>query len=37
MTFQDLIKFVFPIGLPKGSRFIIKSLLDIDRRVYLSE
>jgi hypothetical protein len=37
MTFQDLIKFVFPMGPSEGSRFIIKSSLDVDGRVYLSE
>jgi len=37
MTFQDLITFVFPTGPPEGKRFIIKSSLDIDGKVFLSE
>ena len=37
MTFQDLIKFVFPIGFPEGKRFVIKSSLDTDGKVFLSE
>ena len=37
MTFQDLIKFVFPMGPPEEKRFIIKSLLDIYGKVFLSE
>ena len=37
MTFHDLITFVFPMGPPEGKRFVIKSSLDIDGRVFLSE
>jgi len=37
MTFQDLIKFVFPMGPPEGKRFVIKSSLDVDGKVFLSE
>lgn len=37
MTFQDLITFVFPMGSPEGKRFIIKSSLDTDGKVFLSE
>ena len=37
MTFQDLIKFVFPMGSPKGERFVMKSLLDVDGKIFLSE
>ena len=37
MTFQDLTNFVFPIGLPEGKRFITKSSLDSDGKVFLSE
>jgi hypothetical protein len=37
MTFQDLTKFVFPIGPPEGKRFITKSSLDTDGKVFLSE
>jgi hypothetical protein len=35
MTFQDLTKFVFPMG--QGKRFITKSSLDVDGKVFLSE
>jgi hypothetical protein len=37
MTFQDLIKFVFPMGPPEGKRFVIKSSLDADGKVFLSD
>jgi hypothetical protein len=37
MTFQDLVKFVFPTGPPEGKRFVVKSSLDIDGKVFLSE
>ena len=37
MTFKDLIKFVFPMGPPEGKRFVIKSSLDINGKVFLSE
>src|SRR3954462_2491851 len=37
MTFQDLTEFVFPMGPPEGKRFITKSSLDTDGRVFLSE
>ena len=37
MTFQDLIKFVFPMGSPEGKRFVMKSSLDVDGKVFLSE
>jgi len=37
MTFQDLVKFVFPMGPPEGKRFVIKSSLDVDGRVFLLE
>lgn len=37
MTFQDLIKFVFPMGPPEGKRFITKSSLDENGKVFLSE
>src|ERR1044072_6850302 len=35
MTFQDLIKFVFPMGPPDGKRFITKLSLDMDGKVFL--
>ena len=37
MTFQDLIKYVFPMGPPEGKRFVIKSSLDIDGKTFLLE
>ena len=37
MTFQNIIEFVFPISLPEGKRFVIKSSLDKDGKVFLSE
>ena len=37
MTFQDLINFVFPMGPPEGKRFVTKSSLDTDGKVFLSE
>ncbi len=37
MTFQDVVKFVFPMGPPEGKRFVIKSSLDVDGKVFLSE
>jgi len=37
MTFQDLVKFVFPMGPPEGKRFITKSSLNLDGKVFLSE
>ena len=37
MIFQDLIKFVFPMGSPEGKRFVMKSSLDVDGKVFLSE
>lgn len=37
MTFQDLTRFVFPMGPPEGKRFITKSSLEIDGKVFLSE
>jgi hypothetical protein len=37
MTFQDLIKFVFPTNPPEGKRFVIKSSLDTNGKVFLSE
>jgi len=37
MTFQDLINFVFPMGPPEEKRFVIKSSLNIDGKVFLSE
>ncbi len=37
MTFYDLITFVFPMGPPEGKRFVIKSSLDVDGRVFLLE
>jgi hypothetical protein len=37
MTFQDLIKYVFPIGPPEGKRFVIKSSLNTDGKTFLSE
>ena len=37
MTFQDLVKFVFPTGPPEGKRFVMKSSLDTDGKVFLSE
>ncbi len=37
MTFYDLITFVFPMGPPKGKRFVIKSSLAVDGRVFLLE
>lgn len=37
MTFQDLIKFVFPMDPPKEKRFVIKSSLDTNGKVFLSE
>jgi len=37
MSFQDLIKFAFPMGPPEGKRFIVKSSLDIEGKVFLSE
>lgn len=35
MTFYDLITFVFPMGPPEGKRFVIKSSLDVNGRVFL--
>ncbi|CAB5359075.1 unnamed protein product [Rhizophagus irregularis] len=37
MTFQDLIRFVFLSGPPEGKRFVTKSSLDTDGKVFLSE
>jgi len=37
MTFKELIEFVFPMGLPEGKRFVIKSSLDTDGKVFLAE
>ena len=37
MTFQDLINFVFSMGPPEERRFVIKSSLNIDGKVFLSE
>ena len=37
MTFQDLIEFVFPMGPPEEKRFIIKSSLNTNGKVFLSE
>ncbi len=37
MSFQDLIKFAFPMGPLEGKRFIVKSSLDIEEKVFLSE
>ena len=37
MTFYDLITFVFPMGPSEGKRFVIKSSLDVDGRVFLLE
>ena len=37
MTFYDLITFVFPMSPPEGKRFVIKSSLDVDGRVFLLE
>ncbi len=37
MTFYDLIIFVFPMGPSEGKRFVIKSSLDVDGRVFLLE
>lgn len=37
MSFQDLIKFAFPMDPPEGKRFIVKSSLDIEGKVFLSE
>ena len=37
MTFQDLIKYVFPMGPPEGKRFVIKSSLDINGKAFLLE
>lgn len=37
MTFQDLIKYVFPMGPPEGKRFVIKSSLNIDGKAFLLE
>ena len=37
MTFQNLIKFVFPIDLPREKKFIVKSSLDGNEKVFLSE
>jgi hypothetical protein len=37
MTFQNIIEFVFPMGPPEGKRFIVKSSLDKDGKVFLSE
>ncbi|GES89437.1 hypothetical protein GLOIN_2v1787544 [Rhizophagus clarus] len=37
MTFQDIIKYAFPMGPPEGKRFVIKSSLDIDGKAFLSE
>jgi hypothetical protein len=37
MTFQDIIKFVFPIGPPEGKRFVTKSSLNMDGKVFLAE
>ena len=37
MTFQNLIEFVFPMGPPKEKRFIIKTSLDENGKVFLSE
>ena len=37
MTFEDLIKFVFPMGPPEGKRFVIKSSLDVNGKVFLLE
>ncbi|CAB4494689.1 hypothetical protein RhiirA1_461176 [Rhizophagus irregularis] len=37
MTFQDLIKYVFPMGPPEGKRFVIKSSLNTDGKTFLSE
>ncbi|RIA83362.1 hypothetical protein C1645_833949 [Glomus cerebriforme] len=37
MTFQDLINFMFPMSPPEGKRFITKSSLDTNRKVFLSE
>ena len=34
MTFQDLINFVFPMGPPEGKRFITKSSLDTNGKVF---
>lgn len=37
MTFKDLIMFIFPSGPPEGKRFMAKSSLDLDGKVYLPE
>ena len=37
MTFKDLIIFIFPSGPPEGKRFIAKSSLDLNGKVYLPE
>ena len=37
MMFQDLLKFVFPMGPPDGKKFVTKSSLDADGKVFLSE
>ena len=33
MTFQDLTRFVFPMGPPEGKRFITKSSLNTDGHI----
>ena len=37
MSFQDIINFVFPMGPPEGKRFVTKSSLNMDRKIFLSE
>ncbi|CAB4407410.1 unnamed protein product [Rhizophagus irregularis] len=37
MTFQDLIKYIFPMGPPEGKRFVIKSSFNIDEKAFLSK
>ena len=37
MTFKDIIKFVFPMGPPEGKRFVTKSSLNMDGKVFLDE
>jgi hypothetical protein len=37
MTFQNLIEFVFPMGPPKEKRFVVKSSIDEDGKVFLFE
>ncbi|GES97869.1 hypothetical protein GLOIN_2v1787544 [Rhizophagus clarus] len=37
LTFQDFVRFVFLMGPPEGKRFVTKSSLKIDGKVFLPE